>query len=81
MENKEENDLREARDLSLELFKVLMSHNASNVVADMALTRLLAGLYSLSSPEVAEKLITLHCDNLRYSIREIRESENTENEY
>lgn len=78
MKTKEDKDIEQARDISLELLKLLMAHDANHIVADMALTRLLAGLYSMQSPEVAEKLITLHCDNLRYSIREIRKRKKTE---
>ena len=78
MGNNENKDLEKARDLSLELFKVLMAHDANEIVADLALTRLLAGLYSLQPPEVADKLIKLHYDNLRHSVREIRESKNTD---
>lgn len=79
MENNENTDLEKARDLSFELFKVLiMSHEANEIVADLALTRLLAGLYSLQPPEVADKLIKLHYDNLRHSVREIRENKKAE---
>ena len=78
MENSENKDLEKARDLSLELFKVLMAHDANEIVADLALTRLLAGLYALQPPEVADKLIKLHYDNLRHSVREIRENKNTD---
>lgn len=78
MENNENKDLEKARDLSLELFKVLMANDENEIVADLALTRLLAGLYSLQPPEVADKLIKLHYDNLRHSVREIRENKNAE---
>lgn len=78
MENNENKDLEKARDLSLELFKALMAHDANEIVADLALTRLLAGLYSLQPPEVADKLIKLHYDNLRHSVRELRENKNTD---
>lgn len=78
MENNENKDLEKARDLSLELFKVLMANDENEIVADLALTRLLAGLYSLQPPEVADKLIKLHYDNLRHSVREIRENKNTD---
>ena len=78
MGNNENKDLEKARDLSLELFKELMAHDANEIVADLALTRLLAGLYSLQPPEVADKLIKLHYDNLRHSVREIRENKNTD---
>ena len=77
-ENNENKDLEKARDLSLELFKVLMANDENEIVADLALTRLLAGLYSLQPPEVADKLIKLHYDNLRHSVREIRENKNTD---
>lgn len=76
MENKEQKDLEKARDLSIKLLSVLKVEDADYTVTDMAMTRLLAGLYSLHSPEIAEKLITLHCDNLRYSVREICETRN-----
>ena len=78
MENNENTDLEKARDLSLKLFNVLMAHDANEIAADLALTRLLAGLYSLQPPEVADKLIKLHYDNLRHSVREIRENKNTD---
>ena len=78
MENNENKDLEKARDLSLELFKVLMAHDANEIVTDLALTRLLAGLYSLQPPEVADKLIKLHYDTLRHAVREIRENKNTD---
>lgn len=78
MENNENKDLEKARDLSLELFKMLMANDENEIVADLALTRLLAGLYSLQPPEVADKLIKLHYDNLRHSVREIRENKNTD---
>ena len=58
MENNENKDLEKARDLSLELFKVLMAHDANEIVAD--------------------KLIKLHYDNLRHSVRELRENKNTD---
>lgn len=78
MGNNENKDLEKARDLSLELFKVLMANDENEIVADLALTRLLAGLYSLQPPEVADKLIKLHYDNLRHSVREIRENKKAE---
>lgn len=74
MGNDESKELERIRDLSVKLFEVLKAENAEAVIADMALTRLLAAIYSLQSPEVTDKLIKLHLDNLRYSIMEIRDS-------
>lgn len=76
MENNEGKDLEKARDLSVKLLAVLKSEDAGDIVTDMAMTRLLAAIFSLQPPEVADKLIKLHCDNLRYSVREIREMRN-----
>ena len=67
-------NLEKARDLSLKLLAVLKSENADDAVNDMALTRLLAAIYSLMPPDVSDRLIKLHCDNLCYSVREIREN-------
>lgn len=67
------------RDLSEKLLGVLRDEDADNITADMALTRLLATLYSMQLPEVADRLVKLHCDNLRYSVREIRETRHSMN--
>ena len=65
-------ELERIRSLSERLLAVLREDNADDATYDMVMTRLLAAMYSMQTPDVAERLIKLHCDNLRCSVAEIR---------
>lgn len=74
MKDMETNEkLERIRDISVKVVRLLREERASDSMVDMVLTRILAATYSFYSKDVAESLVRLHADNLRWSIREIKE--------
>ena len=55
-----------------EIVKLLEHHAQDPSVADLALTKVLAAMYSTLPEDVAERLIKLHTKNLRCTVWEIR---------
>ena len=58
--------------LATDIIRLLQRHNPEQSVADIALTKVLAAMYSTLPEDVAERLIKLHAENLRCSVLEIR---------
>ena len=58
--------------LATDIIHLLQRHNPEQSVADIALTKVLAAMYSTLPEDVADSLIKLHSKNLRCSVLEIR---------